>query len=133
RLADAVLQPPHDGLGRGDAGDPGAALRGAAAGDALRGGVRRERGSGVAAAGDSHRGHRGRSAGGVVRPGLPPSRRRQEHIRHGLLSPAEYGSGAGGVDTRLLTTIAWQIGGRTTYALEGSVFIAGAAVQWLRD
>jgi glycerol kinase len=33
----------------------------------------------------------------------------------------------------LLTTIAWQIGGQTTYALEGSVFIAGAAVQWLRD
>jgi glycerol kinase len=33
----------------------------------------------------------------------------------------------------LLTTIAWQIGGRTTYALEGSVFIAGAVVQWLRD
>ena len=34
---------------------------------------------------------------------------------------------------RLLTTVAWRIGGRTTYALEGSVFIAGAAVQWLRD
>jgi glycerol kinase len=33
----------------------------------------------------------------------------------------------------LLTTIAWQIGGETTYALEGSVFVAGAAVQWLRD
>jgi glycerol kinase len=33
----------------------------------------------------------------------------------------------------LLTTIAWRIGGATTYALEGSVFIAGAAVQWLRD
>jgi glycerol kinase len=33
----------------------------------------------------------------------------------------------------LLTTIAWRIGGRTTYALEGSVFIAGAALQWLRD
>jgi glycerol kinase len=33
----------------------------------------------------------------------------------------------------LLTTIAWRIGGRTTYALEGSVFIGGAAVQWLRD
>jgi glycerol kinase len=33
----------------------------------------------------------------------------------------------------LLTTIAWRIGGRTTYALEGAVFIAGAAVQWLRD
>jgi len=33
----------------------------------------------------------------------------------------------------LLSTIAWRIGGRTTYALEGSVFIAGAALQWLRD
>jgi glycerol kinase len=33
----------------------------------------------------------------------------------------------------LLTTIAWRIAGRTTYALEGSVFIAGAVVQWLRD
>ncbi|MFO1483095.1 MAG: glycerol kinase GlpK [Verrucomicrobiaceae bacterium] len=34
---------------------------------------------------------------------------------------------------KLLTTIAWRIGGRTEYALEGSVFIAGAAIQWLRD
>jgi len=34
---------------------------------------------------------------------------------------------------RLLTTIAWQIAGRTEYALEGSVFVGGAAVQWLRD
>jgi glycerol kinase len=33
----------------------------------------------------------------------------------------------------LLTTIAWRIGGRTEYALEGSIFIAGAVVQWLRD
>jgi glycerol kinase len=33
----------------------------------------------------------------------------------------------------LLTTIAWRIGNKTEYALEGSVFIAGAAVQWLRD
>lgn len=33
----------------------------------------------------------------------------------------------------LLTTIAWGIGGKVEYALEGSVFIAGAAVQWLRD
>ncbi len=39
------------------------------------------------------------------------------------------------VDSRnnLLTTIAWQIGDRVEYALEGSVFIAGAVVQWLRD
>lgn len=34
---------------------------------------------------------------------------------------------------RLLTTIAYRLNGRTTYALEGSIFIAGAAVQWLRD
>ncbi|HEX9400244.1 MAG TPA: glycerol kinase GlpK [Anaeromyxobacter sp.] len=33
----------------------------------------------------------------------------------------------------LLTTVAWQVGGEVAYALEGSSFIAGAAVQWLRD
>lgn len=33
----------------------------------------------------------------------------------------------------LLTTIAWEIAGETEYALEGSVFVAGAAIQWLRD
>jgi len=36
-------------------------------------------------------------------------------------------------DNRLLTTLAYRIGGRPTYALEGAIFIAGAAVQWLRD
>jgi glycerol kinase len=34
---------------------------------------------------------------------------------------------------RLLTTVAWKIGGTTDYALEGSVFVGGAVVQWLRD
>lgn len=34
---------------------------------------------------------------------------------------------------KLLTTIGWRIGGSTTYALEGSVFMAGAIIQWLRD
>jgi glycerol kinase len=34
---------------------------------------------------------------------------------------------------RLLTTIAYRLDGQTTYALEGSIFIAGAAVQWIRD
>ncbi len=34
---------------------------------------------------------------------------------------------------QLVTTIAWQIGGVTEYALEGSVFIGGAVVQWIRD
>ena len=36
-------------------------------------------------------------------------------------------------NNNLLTTVAWQINGKTHYALEGSVFIAGAVVQWLRD
>jgi glycerol kinase len=44
-------------------------------------------------------------------------------------------TGAKAVASRngLLTTVGWQIGKRVTYCLEGSVFIAGAAVQWLRD
>lgn len=36
-------------------------------------------------------------------------------------------------ENRLLTTIAYRLGGEVTYALEGSIFVAGAAVQWLRD
>ena len=34
---------------------------------------------------------------------------------------------------RLLSTIAWQVAGKVTYALEGAIFVTGAAVQWLRD
>ena len=36
-------------------------------------------------------------------------------------------------DNGLVTTIAWGLDGKVTYALEGSIFIAGAAVQWMRD
>jgi len=36
-------------------------------------------------------------------------------------------------DSGLLTTVAWRVGDRVTYALEGAVFIAGALIQWLRD
>ncbi len=36
-------------------------------------------------------------------------------------------------DHRMLTTIAYRLAGRTTYALEGSIFMAGATIQWLRD
>jgi glycerol kinase len=43
------------------------------------------------------------------------------------------GSEAVASKNRLLTTIAYQLDGKRTYALEGSIFIAGAAVQWLRD
>jgi len=36
-------------------------------------------------------------------------------------------------ENKLLTTIAWKLGGEVTYALEGSIFVGGAAIQWLRD
>lgn len=36
-------------------------------------------------------------------------------------------------ENRLLTTIAWEIDGKVTYALEGSIFVGGSVVQWLRD
>ena len=36
-------------------------------------------------------------------------------------------------DNKLLSTVAWQLNGKVDYALEGSIFIAGAVVQWLRD
>jgi glycerol kinase len=68
-------------------------------------------------------------------------------IGQACLSPGEtkatYGTGAfvlthlGAAapisQSRLLTTIAWQIGGVRAYALEGSVFVAGSLIQWLRD
>jgi glycerol kinase len=63
--------------------------------------------------------------------------------RHPGMSKNTYGTGCfllqniGTTPTRskqqLVTTVAWQIGGRTEYALEGSVFIGGAVVQWIRD
>lgn len=59
------------------------------------------------------------------------------------MAKATYGTGAflllnTGADivrsqNALLSTTAWRIGGQTTYALEGAVFVAGAVVQWLRD
>ena len=36
-------------------------------------------------------------------------------------------------NNKMLTTIAWRMNGQTSYALEGSVFIGGALIQWLRD
>ena len=68
-------------------------------------------------------------------------------IGQGCLTPglvkATYGTGtfvlahAGAVPPvshhRLLSTVAWRLGGTAAYALEGSIFVAGSAVQWLRD
>ncbi len=46
---------------------------------------------------------------------------------------ANTGDRAVASENRLLTTLAYRLDGRVTYALEGSIFVAGAAVQWLRD
>ena len=51
-----------------------------------------------------------------------------------MLSPYEYREKTGIFKrTDLVTTIAWGLDGKVNYALEGSIFVAGAAVQWLRD
>ncbi len=51
----------------------------------------------------------------------------------GCFAVLNTGAEAVASDNRMLTTIAYQLDGNPTYALEGSIFIAGAAVQWLRD
>jgi glycerol kinase len=51
----------------------------------------------------------------------------------GCFAVLNTGENAVASKNKLLTTIAYRLDGRTTYALEGSIFIAGAAVQWLRD
>ena len=80
------------------------------------------------------RGHRGRPAGGAVRTGLHERRARQEHLRDRQLRADERRRrAAAGRAPGLLTTVAWGLGDRTDYALEASVFVTGAAVQWLRD
>ncbi|HWK36229.1 FGGY-family carbohydrate kinase, partial [Sphingomonas sp.] len=45
----------------------------------------------------------------------------------------QYGTTVPTSRNRLLATVAWQLGGRRAYALEGSVFVAGSLVKWLRD
>ncbi|KAG1715093.1 Glycerol kinase [Nymphon striatum] len=72
---------------------------------------------------------------GMTRADLPA-------LSHGMLK-STYGTGCFALlntgdkpvtsQNRLLTTIAYQLDGKPTYALEGSIFIAGAVVQWLRD
>ncbi len=83
---------------------------------------------------NSNRRHRGRSASRACsgrcarRPGMVK-------CTYGTGSFMLLNTGEQPVASRnkLLTTIAWRINGRTSYALEGSIFIAGAVVQWLRD
>ncbi len=51
----------------------------------------------------------------------------------GCFALLNIGEAAVASENKLLTTVAWQLEGRRTYAIEGSIFVAGAAVQWLRD
>ncbi len=74
------------------------------------------------------------TAGGI--PGQVASRGiRKEHngTGFGFLLLLNTGSEPVASQNGLLTTIGWQLGDEVTYCLEGSVFVAGAVVQWLRD
>ena len=77
----------------------------------------------------------GRPAGGDRRPGLLSARHDEVDLRHGLLRAAQHRRPRPVASkNRLLTTHRLPAEGHAqTYALEGSIFIAGAAVQWLRD
>jgi glycerol kinase len=88
-----------------------------------------------------------RQLGGPIRISGMAGDQQAAAIGQGCFAPGEtkatYGTGAfvlthTGVEApvsrhRLLTTIAWQLGGERRYALEGSVFVAGSLFQWLRD
>ena len=60
--------------------------------------------------------------------------RGQKYIRHRLLHADEHRARSPcSQQNGLVTTIAWGLDGKVHYALEGSIFVAGAAIQWLRD
>lgn len=65
---------------------------------------------------------------GCVEPGLV-----KNTYGTGCFALMNTGSNAPNSRTGLITTLAWGIAGKVDYALEGSIFVAGAAVQWLRD
>ena len=60
-------------------------------------------------------------------------RRAEIHLWHGLFVIINTGDTAIASQNKLLTTIGYRLGGKTTYALEGSIFVSGAIIQWLRD
>ena len=76
----------------------------------------------------------GRPAVGTVRPDLLRRGRLQVHLRHGLLHPHQHRLRGGPVRRRAALDGGLEVAGRhPTYALEGAIFVTGAAVQWLRD
>ena len=79
------------------------------------------------------RGRRRRPAGRDHRPGLLHAGHGEVDLRHRCFAVLNTGDTPIASKSKLLTTIAYRLNGKTTYALEGSIFVAGAAVQWLRD
>ncbi len=59
--------------------------------------------------------------------------RSKEYIRNRRIHAGQYGDKPVESRNGLITTIAWGVGNKVQYALEGSVFISGATIQWLRD
>ena len=84
-------------------------------------------------AGDSHRGHRGRSERRPVSANAALKGNGEEYVWNRLLCADEHRDRAVRSRNGLLTTVGWKIGGKTVYALEGSAFNAGSAINWLRD
>ena len=130
RLADAALQHPRAALGRGAVRAARGADRLAARADGQRRRLRRD---------DRVRRPRAglrdgrRPAGGALRPGLPRAGLGKNTYGTGNFLLQHAGAGSPLLEQGLITTIAWGIGDRVDYALESSMFVTGAAVQWLRD
>ena len=112
-------------MGRGSAEAPAHAGQHAARGPAVERGLRARLDDARRRRRPDRR-HRRGSAGRAVRPDVSRAGHGEEHLRHRLLSVAEHRRAAVVSRNRLLSTVAWQVGGKTMYALEGSVFIGGA-------
>ena len=131
-VAQHAVQYPSAGMGRGIAGSAADPAQHAAGSPLVIRSLRRHRHHRLLLADPAGR-HRRRSACRAVRTDVHPARHGQEYLRHRLLHADEHRRAADRSRNNLLTTIAWQIGGQVNYALEGSIFIGGAVVQWLRD
>ena len=133
RRAHAALDIGNGRLGRRAAATVRRAAGAAAGGARLRRRFRHDR-AGLFGGAIAHPRHRRRPAGGDRRAGLLQARHDEVDLRHRLLRAAQHRRRARSrSQNRLLTTIAYQLDGKRTYALEGAIFVAGAAVQWLRD
>lgn len=78
-------------------------------------------------------GSRRRPGSGIVRPGLFCAGQAKNTYGTGCFTLMNVGTSAVRSRSGLVTSVGWQLNGETTYALEGSVFNAGSAIQWLRD